>query len=169
MSSRHQEPIGLQLWLLPMQVFPSFAFDGRYGKQYHTVFAQKPSSCCGSFIDIFKGGWGRGDHSSPSHSTIHALTPLLGVSTLTSSFSAVLFPPKNKCDTVLTLFSVSLKNPGRLGAYPSTSGWSHHFFQKTRVPSPREVLVVNAPCLFSFLSALLELPNLISLGILYLG
>lgn len=109
MSSRHQEPMGLQLWLLPMQVFPSFAFDGRYGKQYHTVFAQKPSSCCGSLIDIFKGGWGRGDDSSPSHSAIHALTPLLGVSTLTSSFSAVLFPPKNKCDAVLTLFSVSPK------------------------------------------------------------
>jgi hypothetical protein len=53
-----QEPIGLQLWVLPMQVFPSFAFDARYGKQCHTVFAQKPLSCCGNLIDIFNGGWG---------------------------------------------------------------------------------------------------------------
>lgn len=104
--------------------------------------------------DIFKGGRGKGDDITPSHSKIHALTPLLSVSTLTSSFSAALFPPKNKCDTILTLLSVSPKNmaclitPGRL---VTPSRWSHHFFPKTRMPSPRAGLVVSIPCfLLSF-------------------
>lgn len=98
----------------------------------------------------------------PLTARIRALTSLLGVSTLTSSFSAVPFAPKNKCDTVLTLLSVSPEDmacfiiPGRL---VTPSGWSHRLFQKTRMPSPKAGLVVNVPCLFSFLSILPELPN----------
>lgn len=49
---------------------------------------------------------GRGEMTSHP---VYALTPLLGISTLTSSFSTVFFPPKNKCDTVLTLLSASIK------------------------------------------------------------
>lgn len=103
--------------------------------------------------DIFKGGWGKGDDITPSHSKIHALTPLLSVSTLTSSFSAALFPPKNKCDTILTLLSVSPKNmaclitPGRL---VTPSRWSHHFFPKTRMPSPRGRFGCKYPMLSPF-------------------
>ena len=100
--------------------------------------------------------------SCPLTAWIHALTPLLRVSTLASSFSAVPFPPKNKCDTVLTLLSSSPEDmacfiiPGRL---VTPSGWSGRFFQKTRMPSLKAGLVVIVPCRFSFLSVLLELPN----------
>lgn len=109
-----------------------------------------------------KEAGGRGDGIVPSHSEDPCRGPPLGVSTLTSSFSAVPFPPKNKCDTVLTLLSVSPEDmacfiiPGRL---VTPSGWSHHFFQKTRTPSPKAGLAVNVPYLFSFLSILPELPN----------
>lgn len=40
---------------------------------------------------------------------VYALTLLLGIPTFTSSFSTVFFQPKNKCDTVLTLLSASIK------------------------------------------------------------
>lgn len=80
----------------------SFAFRARYGKQLHIAFAQKALASCGNLTETLNGDWRKRDDRAPSHSTVHALTPLLGIFTLKSPSLHSSLSTKNKVLTPLS-------------------------------------------------------------------